>query len=55
MKTYDLIKCRRFIADSEDFSEDKIREASIGKRFYNNAGIDDCISEISQYIAEHIK
>ncbi|MBE5831558.1 MAG: guanylate kinase [Butyrivibrio sp.] len=47
--------CRRFLADEEDFSEDKIKEASIEKRFYNNAEIQDCIGEISRYIAEHIK
>ena len=47
--------CRRFLADEEDFSETKIREASIEKRFYNNADIDECISEIAEYIAEHIK
>ena len=27
--------CRRFLADSEDFSEEKLREAGIGKRFEN--------------------
>ena len=27
----------------------------IEKRFYNNADIDECISEIAEYIAEHIK
>ena len=47
--------CRRFLADEEDFSEDKIKEASIEKRFYNNAEIQDCIGGISRYIAEHIK
>ena len=43
------------MADEEDFSEDKIKEASIEKRFYNNAEIQECIGEISRYIAEHIK
>lgn len=27
--------CRRFLADSEDFSEEKLREAGIGQRFEN--------------------
>ena len=27
--------CRRFLADSEDFAEERIREAGITKRFYN--------------------
>ncbi len=28
--------CRRFLADAEDFSEDKLNEAGIKKRFYND-------------------
>jgi len=28
--------CRRFIADSEDFSEEKLRKAGIQKRFHND-------------------
>lgn len=37
--------CRRFLADSEDFSEEHIREAGIEKRFYNR-DLDACIEEI---------
>lgn len=37
--------CRRFLADSEDFSEEHIREAGIEKRFYNR-DLDTCIEEI---------
>ena len=47
--------CRRFLADEEDFSEEKIKEAGIEKRFYNNADIESCIEEISGFIAGHIK
>ncbi len=46
--------CRRFLADEEDFSEEKIKEAGVTKRFYNNAAIEDCIIEISEFICEHI-
>lgn len=42
--------CRRFLADSEDFSEEKIAEAEIGKaRFYND-DLDKCVEEIVSYI-----
>lgn len=41
--------CRRFLADATDFSEDKIREASITKRFYNN-NLEECIKEITDYM-----
>ena len=37
--------CRRFLADSEDFSEEHIREAGIEKRFYNR-DLDTCMEEI---------
>ena len=47
--------CRRFLADEEDFSEAKLSEAKIEKRFENNAEIDDCIKEITEYIARKIR
>ena len=37
--------CRRFIADSEDFSEEKLQEAQIDKR-YQNVEIQECLEEI---------
>ena len=43
--------CRRFLADAVDFSREKIEEASITKRFYNNH-LDECIREITAYIVE---
>lgn len=46
--------CRRFIADSEDFSEENLKDAGIEKRFENNGEIDDCINEIKSYISELI-
>ena len=45
--------CRRFLADAEDFSEDKIREAKIVKRF-ENIELDRCISEVKGYIRERL-
>lgn len=46
--------CRRFLADEEDFSEKKISEAGVSRRFFNNAEIENCIKEISKYISENI-
>lgn len=43
--------CRRFLADSEDFSEEKIQEAGIGKRFQND-DLERCLAEIREYIQE---
>ena len=40
--------CRRFIADSEDFSEEKLLEAGIGKRFVND-DLEACVDEIIDY------
>ena len=41
--------CRRFLFDSEDFSEDKIKAAGIEKRF-DNIDIDECTGQIRDYI-----
>ena len=41
--------CRRFLADSKDFSEDKIKEAGISKRFYNQES-NECLKEILEYL-----
>ncbi|KAB1436616.1 guanylate kinase [Candidatus Galacturonibacter soehngenii] len=41
--------CRRFLADQKDFSEDKIVEAGISKRFQNH-NLEECIIEVSNYI-----
>lgn len=43
--------CRRFIADSEDFSEKHLTEAGIIRRFVND-DMDRCAEEISAYIKE---
>lgn len=44
--------CRRFLADSEDFAEEKIREAGITRRFYND-DLQRCLREIRGYIEEN--
>ena len=41
--------CRRFLADQEDFSEEKIAAAGIERRFQNIA-LEKCVEEITQYI-----
>lgn len=42
--------CRRFLADEQDFSEEKIRKSGIGKRFENNKELQECLNEIAAYI-----
>ncbi len=42
--------CRRFLTDSEDFSEEKILEAGIDRRFDNNGELSDCIADIRKFI-----
>ena len=44
--------CRRFLADEEDFSEDKLKAAGIDTRFPNNDKIEDCISSIKAFILD---
>lgn len=46
--------CRRFLADEEDFSEEKIACAGIVRRFDNNNTIDICIAEIKEFIKENL-
>lgn len=41
--------CRRFLADCEDFSEEKLSEAGITKR-YANVNLDECLAEIENTI-----
>ena len=43
--------CRRFLADSEDFSEEKIKQCEI-ERIYENIHMDDCLQEIRKDILE---
>lgn len=41
--------CRRFLTDSEDFSEEKLVAAGVDKRFINDK-FEDTIVEVSRYI-----
>ena len=44
--------CRRYLADSEDCSEDKIKDAGIDKRF-ENVDLSSCINEVKEYIRKN--
>ena len=44
--------CRRFLADSKDFSEENIKNAGINHRFYNK-DLKATIEEIKEYIRAH--
>ena len=41
--------CRRFLADSEDFSEENLKKAKIAKRF-DNEKLQECLEEVIEYI-----
>ena len=41
--------CRRFLADSADFSEEKVKSAGIEKVFVND-DLEDCISKVREYV-----
>lgn len=43
--------CRRYIADSDDFSEENIAQAGITKRFENDV-FETCLEEIIAYIRQ---
>lgn len=47
--------CRRFLADSSDFSEEKLKEAGISRRFSNEGKIEECIDEIKMEMRTWIK
>ena len=47
--------CRRFLADAEDFSEEKLAADGISKRFANPDGaLGSCEAQIASYIKERI-
>ena len=45
--------CRRFLADAEDFSEEKMQLAGIRRTFHNDE-LDRCLEEIVTYLQEQI-
>lgn len=42
--------CRRFLADSEDFSEENLQKAGITGRFVNDGEPDVCINQVVNFI-----
>ena len=42
--------CRRFLADEQDFSEERLRQAGIRDRF-DNSGLEGCLDQVAAYIA----
>ena len=46
--------CRRFLADAEDFSEEKLKSAGIDRSFHNDK-VDRCLSEILTYLQENLQ
>lgn len=44
--------CRRFLADCEDFTEEKIAEAGIVRRFSNNFTPEACFFEIQNFVEQ---
>ena len=45
--------CRRFLADGEDFSAEKLAAAGNPRAFYND-DLDGCIGEIEAYLRENL-
>lgn len=43
--------CRRFLADAEDFSEEKLKEAGV-TRIFENDELERCVGEIKEYLTE---
>jgi guanylate kinase len=43
--------CRRYLADEADFSEEKLQDAGISRRFHNQ-NVDQTVEEIIRYIGE---
>ena len=46
--------CRRYLADCEDFSEERLKAAGITRRFSNDGILEDCISEVTRAICEAV-
>ena len=46
--------CRRFLADEEDFSREKLDSAGLNMIFSNNSELQDCIKSIKAYIKQKI-
>lgn len=42
--------CRRFLADAQDFSKENLADAEITQTFSNNEDLEQCLSNIIEYI-----
>ena len=42
--------CRRFLADEEDFSEEKLQQAGIKLRFSNDGTLEECLAQLKKQI-----
>ncbi len=45
--------CRRYLADSRDFSEERLAQAGVENRFYND-DLDSCKAEIVEFILNNL-
>lgn len=45
--------CRRYLADKQDFSEEKLAHSGIERAFYNDS-LERCIEEIVEYLREKL-
>lgn len=46
--------CRRFLADTEDFSEENLAASGITTRFTNSGELEDCLSSVKDYIVQSL-
>ena len=46
--------CRRFLADCEDFSEEKLAAAGITRRFSNNGTPEECYEQLVAFLRQQI-
>lgn len=46
--------CRRFLSDARDFSEDKLKEYGIERKFCNE-NLDSCIEEVTEFIEAELR
>lgn len=44
--------CRRFLADSDDFTEEKLEKAGIERRFQNSGELSECLDGLKKYISQ---
>ena len=46
--------CRRYLADAQDFSEEKLALSKIDRTFYNDR-LESCLNEITDYLRERLQ